>query len=1046
MATTKARYPFHSLDSLANVEKELIHKWKKREEKEKSKAYVLYDGPPFANGMPHYGHLLTSFIKDTFSKYHSMLGKTVKSKFGWDCHGLPAEMQASKELSISSKKEIEEYGVGKFNKKCADLVLKYTQEWRDYITRQGRIVNFEDEYKTMDLSYSESVIWAFKELFKKGLIYESMRVMPYSWACETPVSDFETKMDNAYRKKESKSVTIAFKLKDSIEGIQGDVFILVWTTTPWTLPSNLAIAINSDLEYAFISKGDKHYILASGCLEKYKEKLGNDVVKLISGATLKGLNYEPLFEYFKNSPGAFKILEADFVSLEEGTGVVHIAPGFGEEDHELCLKNNIDMVCPVDSAGKFTNEVSDYAGVHVFQANDDIIKNLKSRDILIKVEQYIHNYPYCWRTDTPLIYKAVSSWYIKVTEIKDKIIKNNEKINWVPSHIKHGLFGNWLKNARDWSISRNRYWGCPIPVWKSDDPRYPHIEVYGSIKEIEDAFDVKIDSLHKDFIDSLTKPNPKDPTKQSKLRRVPEILDCWFESGSMPFAQLHYPFENKKAFAKMFPADFVVEYLSQTRGWFYTMLVISTALFDKPPFTNCLCHGVILGEDGQKLSKRLGNYIDPMQLFDDVGADSVRLFMLSSSLMKGQEMPLSKHAIEEKYRNVIKPLYNAYNFFAMYANADVIKGVYDINISDKKNILDRYIISKCIQAVDQVRTAMDAYDTVLAVSAIESFIEVLTNWYIRRSKARFWCSEISKGKVDAYNTLFTVINVLCKICASIIPFTADHIFSSIIMDSDVSVFDYDFPNLDQYDSDLINDMEKVRDACTVALRIRNNLGIRVRQPLSKVVFVGIASEDYLSEDLKNIILDEINVKKWESIDKSEIENFASFDIKLNLSQIAKKLPNRVQDIIKDTKNGNWKKVGETKVHVSGEILNIGEDCDVILIPKNTTNSMSVGDGLVILDEVITDQLLKEGIARDVVRFIQNIRKERGFLLSDKIELELYSEDRTIIDAMDEMREYIARQVLAETLSVVDSADTHRKWSGSFNINNGGLIMYNIKSH
>ncbi len=1042
MPSTKARYTLHSLDSIADVEKALIKKWKKNKVRDGVKSYVLYDGPPFANGMPHYGHLLTSFIKDTFIKYHSMLGKVIQSKFGWDCHGLPAEMHASKELGISSKKEIEEYGVNKFNKKCASSVLTYTKEWRDYITRQGRIVNFEDEYKTMDLSYSESVIWAFNELFKKGLIYESMRVMPYSWACETPVSDFETKMDNAYRKKESKSITVAFKLNERVDGVEGEVYLLAWTTTPWTLPSNLAIAINAKLIYVCASKGGRNYIIAQGCIGRYKEIVG-DVVKTIPGSALKGLGYEPLFGYFKDAANAFKVLDAEFVGTDDGTGIVHIAPGFGEDDSELCSKNYIGMVCPVDSTGKFTDQVQDYKGLQVFDANELIIRDLKKRDLVIKVEQYTHNYPYCWRTDTPLIYKAVSSWYLKVTAIKDKMIKNNEKINWIPSHIKDGLFGNWLKNARDWSISRNRYWGCPIPIWKSDDPNYPHMEVYGSIKEIEEAFDVKVSDFHKDFADSLVRPNPKDPTGLSKMRRVPEILDCWFESGSMPFAQLHYPFENKKLFQKSFPADFAVEYLSQTRGWFYTMLVISTALFKEPPFLNCLCHGVILGEDGQKLSKRLGNYVDPMELFDEVGADSVRLFMLSSTLMKGQELVLSKQAIIEKQRNVIKPLYNAYNFFALYSNADGIRGLYNTNISDKKSILDKYILSKCIDTAKRVLSYMDAYDTISAIHALEGFVEILTNWYIRRSRERFWCSEISIGKVDAYNTLFTVMSIICTVCAPVIPFAADHIFSSISMDDDVSVFDASFPKLGKYDEKLIRDMEKVRDACGAALRIRNNLGIRTRQPLAKVIFVGIAC-DYLSDELKNIVLDEINVKKWENVDKSEISEFADFDIKLNLSEIAKKMPQKVQEIIKGVKVGDWRRVGENKVQVSDVFLQVGEDCEITLIPKNPNNSISIGDGLVVLDENITEPLFKEGLVRDVVRFIQNIRKESGFFVIDRVELELYSSNKDTKDAMNEMSAYISKQVLASQLRLPQSESESKHWLNSFEISNGSIVKYNIR--
>ena len=574
--------------------------------------FILYDGPPFANGLPHYGHLLTGFIKDLFTRYQTMKGKKVDRRFGWDCHGLPAEMHVEKMLNISGKFAIQEYGIEVFNNHCKESVLKYTSEWKYYLKRQSRWVDFNASYKTMDRDYMESVIWAFKKLYKKGLIYQSVKVMPYSWTCETPISDFETRLDNSYRQICSKAVTFRLLLKNGEKIIKRCklIFLAVWTTTPWTLPSNLAVAVGKDIHYLVVRKNDIAIIIAKNLFSKYKKELSNNVVKKITGDNLIGLYYYPPFNYFKRHRNAFKVLDADFVETKSGTGIVHIAPGFGEEDYSLCNDHNIKFVCPVDNSGKFISPITEYVGIHVFETNDDIIKRLKILNLWIKTEQHLHNYPHCWRSDTPLIYKSVSSWYLKVKLIRKEMIENNNQINWMPNHIKKGLFGKWLLNAKDWSISRNRFWGCPIPIWKNDDPKYPYIEVHGSIREIEKSFSTKVENLHRPFIDNLVKFNPKDFTGKSKLRRVPEILDCWFESGSMPYAQVHYPFKNRVWFKNRFPADFVVEYLAQTRGWFYTLMVLSTALFSKPPFLNCICHGVIFSENGKKLSKRLKNYPD----------------------------------------------------------------------------------------------------------------------------------------------------------------------------------------------------------------------------------------------------------------------------------------------------------------------------------------------------------------------------------------------------------------------------------------------------
>ncbi len=799
---------------------------------EKNNEFVFYDGPPFANGLPHYGHLLTGYIKDIFARYQTQKGKKVERKFGWDTHGLPVEMEVEKELGVSGQIAIKEFGIEEFNAACRTSVMKYAGEWKNYVSRQGRWVDFDNGYKTMDVNYMESVLWAFSELYKKGLMYEDLRVVPYSWACQTPLSNFETRMDNAYRRKESKAVTVKFELENTPESLaqvgicnadlmfaskskeemnikvgvtnpdllQPRVFLLAWTTTPWTLPSNLALAVGKDIDYVAIKNTNETYILAESCVEKYKKEFGEfEIIKKIKGQELLGLNYKPLFSYFtthekvQNNKQVFSILHGDFVSTEDGTGIVHMAPGFGEDDQLLCKANGIPTLCPVDEGGKFTSEMFDLEnlsikGRQVFETNDDIIKYLKAQGSWLKTEQYFHNYPHCWRTDTPLIYKAVPSWYVEVTKIRDQMVANNQQINWIPDNIKDGQFGKWLEGARDWSISRNRFWGCPVPVWKSNDPTYPRIDVYGSLAEMEKDFGrLPLDAegkvnLHRPFIDDLTRANPNDPTGKSKMVRVTDVLDCWFESGSMPYAQCHYPFENKEWFENNFPADFITEYLAQTRGWFYTLMVLSTALFGKPPFKNVICHGTILDENSQKLSKRLKNYADPLEIFAEYGSDAMRFYMISQPVMKGQELRIDKDgkAIRDTLRLAIKPLINAYNFFCLYANSDGIKAEKLINSASITNIMDRYILAKLKSAVLKIDAAMENYDTPTACNEFTGFFEVLNNWYIRRSRNRFWKSEIDEDKIQAYNTLYTVLLTMCEASAALLPFTAEKVWKDLV--------------------------------------------------------------------------------------------------------------------------------------------------------------------------------------------------------------------------------------------------------------------------
>ncbi|QKX01422.1 isoleucine--tRNA ligase [Wolbachia endosymbiont of Cruorifilaria tuberocauda] len=1029
----------------------------------KDNCFTFYDGPPFANGLPHYGHLLTGFIKDTFARYQTMLQKRVERRFGWDCHGLPAEMSAEKDLGISGRTEIERFGIKKFNDHCRASVMKFTLEWERYVNRQARWVDFHNCYRTMDKSFMESVMWAFKQLYNMGLVYESVRVVPYSWACETPLSNFETKLDNSYRKRTSKAVIVAFELLKNPQQFRQKCKLLAWTTTPWTLPSNLALAIGKDIKYCAVltnplvslqhlkSKsipesryqcartaesvgiavevnrrnlvGSEIYIFAESYLEKFISYCKQNGIEYencnirLKANDLIGLCYKPLFNYFKDIKNAFQVFVADYVTEEDGTGIVHAAPGFGEEDFYLCQSHSIPAVCPIDNSGKFTIEVPDLAGVHVFDANDLIIKKLKEQGNWFKTEQYIHNYPHCWRTDTPLIYRAMPSWYIAVTKFKEKMIELNKRVNWIPGHIRDGQFGKWLEGVHDWSISRNRFWGTPIPIWKSDDARYPRVDVYGSIAELEQDFNVKIGDLHRPFVDNLTRPNPDDPTKKSIMRRVSDVFDCWFESGSMPFAQVHYPFENQKWFEDNFPADFITEYMAQTRGWFYTLFVLSTALFNSEPFKNCICHGVILDIKGQKLSKRLNNYVDPMEFFDKYGSDALRFLMLSSSIVCGGSLLLDKEgkSIRDVLRNVIKPIWNGYHFFTMYANADEIKAKV---CKDYQSIIDCYMIAKCFEAVEKIQTSMSGYDSQQACKVIVDFFEVLNNWYIRSNRKRFWKSGLDQDKIDAYNVLYTVFYYILKAAAPLLPLITEAIWRGLEY-GEISVHLTDFPQLEKYDSRFIAKMDLVRKACNAALSIRNTFNIRIRQPLSGMVIYHKFFSGFLEDDYQKMIKAEVNVKNLKLVDK--LEGVASLELKLNFSLLGKKVPNKIKKLVQYVKKGKWRQIADGQIFLGDRsesyIVQKGEY--KLLLKANSEYSavFDNNEGIVTLNTEMDDDLILEGIARDVIRLIQETRKQANFHLSDKIMVMIKTENKKIREAVSEWSKYIKEQTLALSLEV-----------------------------
>ncbi len=975
-----------------------------------SNEYVFYDGPPFANGHPHYGHLLTGYVKDVIPRYQTLRGRRVERRFGWDCHGLPAELEAEQELEISGRAAIVRYGVERFNDYCRSSVLRYTEVWQEYVTRQARWVDFKNDYKTMDLSYMESILWAFKQLWEKGLVYEGYRVMPYSWAAQTPLSNFETRLDDSYRERQDPAITVRFALEPEA-GDPGPTDLLVWTTTPWTLPSNLAIAVGNEIDYAVFELAGRRVVLGEATVPKYQAQLASARrVGSIRGAELAGRSYAPLYPYFAGNPRSFRVLAADFVDTAEGTGIVHLAPGFGEEDLDVCNTAEIPVVCPVDIDGKFTAEVPDYAGQSVFAANRPIIRELERRGALWSESTYLHNYPHCWRTGEPLIYKAMSSWFVRVTALRERMLELNQQIRWVPEHIRDGQFGKWLEGARDWSISRNRFWGSPIPIWRSDNSQFPRIDVYGSIAELESDFGVRVDDLHRPGIDELVRPNPDDASGESMMRRVPEVLDCWFESGSMPYAQVHYPFENRDWFDKHFPADFIVEYVAQTRGWFYTLMVLATALFDRPPFLNCICHGVVLDEDGKKLSKRLRNYPNPEEMFETYGADALRWFMVASPILRGSDLQIDRegHALREVVRLVLKPIWNAYHFFCLYANAEEVEARFS---TESPHLLDRYILAKAREVVEGVGDDLDAYDIPGACARITAFIDALNNWYIRRSRPRFWCHEETPDPLDAYNTLYTVMHVLLRAASPLLPLLSEEIFRGLTGERSVHLCDW--PDTAELPSDppLVAVMDRVRDVCSAALALRRMHEVRVRQPLRTLTVAG-ADVAELSA-LSDLIRDEVNVKQVVLSD--EIDRYASFRLQVNARTLGRRLGEKMQQVIQSAKAGEWRRTDDGRVEVAGETLDEG-DFTILLEARQDLACQALGSNyaIVVLDLEIDEELEREGQARDVVRVVQQARREADLHVADRIHLVLeVPEDWQ--EALSRFGDYIAEQTLAVRL-------------------------------
>jgi len=996
-----------------------------------SNEFVFYDGPPFANGLPHYGHLLTGYVKDLIPRYQTMRGRRVERRFGWDTHGLPAELEAMSQLGLKTTEEIHELGVEKFNEACRSSVMQYTQEWRDYVTRQARWVDFDHDYRTYNPEYMESVIWAFKQLYDKGLIYEGFRVLPYCWNDETPLSNHELRMDDdVYQNRQDPAVTVGFTVTTAgpFEGAK----LLTWTTTPWTLPSNLAVMVGTDIDYVMV--GEERYIIAEARLSAYSRELGDDpqVVWRGKGSDLLELTYTPPFSYYAGRERAFRVVAADeAVTTTDGTGLVHSAGAFGEVDKEVTDREGIEPVMPVGKDGRFTEPVDEYAGMLVFDANLAIIDDLKTGGgkvtpgtVLLRRETYDHSYPHCWRCREPLIYKGVSSWFVAVTKFKDRMLELNQEITWVPEHIKDGQFGKWLENARDWSITRNRFWGSPVPVWRSDDPAYPRIDVYGSFEELERDFGTLPrdregnPNLHRPYIDELVRPNPDDPTGKSMMRRVPDVLDVWFDSGSMSYAQVHYPFENADWFEHHFPADFIVEYIGQTRGWFYTLHILASAIFDRPAFSTCVSHGIVLGSDGNKMSKSLRNYPNVYEVFDRDGADAMRWFLMSSPILRGGNLIVTEQGIRDSVRQVLRPLWNSWYFFALYANAANDGAGYTATTSTgATDPLDRYLLAKTRQYVEAMTEQLDHYEVANACDSTRAFLDVLTNWYIRRSRDRFWQDDVA-----AFDTLYTVLEVVCRVTAPLLPLTTEEVWRGLTGGRSVHLEDWPSADALPADDALVARMDQVREVCSATSALRKARTLRNRLPLSTLTVV-VDDPDSLRE-FEGIIADEVNVKQVRLV-AADSDEAAAYGVSQRLTVNARaagpRLGKDVQIAIKASKSGDWSVDEAGVVTAGGLVLQEGEyTLETVAGTDDTDSATGIlpGGGFVVLDTEVTPELAAEGLARDLVRAVQQARRNADLEVSDRISLAIAG-SAAVQDAARTHEALITRETLATSYVVAD---------------------------
>ena len=1022
------RPPFTEVAAQADfpqLEEQVLEFWEEHqtfvhsvESREEEKSFVFYDGPPFASGLPHYGHLLASIIKDVVPRFWTMRGYRVPRRFGWDCHGLPVENEAEQQLGLRSRRDIIDFGVDRFNESCRDLVLRFTGEWKQFIQRVGRWVDWSNQYRTMDVEFMESVWWVFKSLWDAGLIYEGFKSLAYCPRCATPLSNFE--VNQGYQETQDPSVTIRFNVVGE-ENTQ----ILAWTTTPWTLPSNLALAVGLDIDYVRVTMEDGEQLILAGTVhEKVLEKERERIVAVEPQPVdeLLHMHYEPLFDYFaeKVAEGAFRVVAADFVSTEDGTGIVHIAPGFGEDDYQLGVREGLTAVCPIDKDCCFTDEVGDYAGQFVKEADSPIVRRLRQRGQLFSESTIMHSYPFCWRCDSPLIYRTVSTWFVHVEKIKERMVAANQQIWWVPEHIKDGRFGKSLEAAPDWAVSRNRYWGTPLPIWRNEETG--ETLCIGSREELETLCGHTVDDLHKHVINGVELPGADDTV----LRRVPEVLDCWFESGSMPYAQNHYPFENADFVEANFPADFISEGLDQTRGWFYTLTVLAAALFDKPAFKNCIVSGMLLAEDGRKMSKRLKNYPEPSEMLDKYGADALRLYLLNSAALKAQEMRMTEVGIRESLRAVIIPLWSAYNFFVKYANVDEWSPAADSGSSSGRSNhhLDRWIISELQTLVHDINEEMEAYRLYRTVPAMVAFVDKLTNWYIRRSRRRFWKSENDEDKAAAYATLYEVLVQFVKSLAPVLPFITETIYQNLVRRvapaAPESVHLCDMPQAREAlrDFELEEQMQLAMQAVALGRSLRSKHNLRIRQPLQRLMLLppNERSKGELAE-MSDLIADELNIKDVVLVDDETSISKVSYKANFRLlgprfgkrmKEVAARISALTPEDVATLNGGGSIPVADGEIGIDDIEIQRREREDVVVA---VDNNLCVG-----LDIHLNAELIGEGRAREFVNRVQNMRKEAGLDVADRIRVWLHG-SAPVEESVEKHSDYISAETLAVDLQI-----------------------------
>ena len=1027
--------------SFVKAEHDVLDFWEKEnvfqqslEQSKDNPPYIFYDGPPFATGLPHHGHLVGSTLKDIIPRYYTMKGHYVQRRFGWDCHGLPIEHEIDKSLGMSASEAVEKLGMKGYNDECRGIVQRYTTEWRKTITRIGRWVDFDNDYKTMDPSFMESVWWVMKQLWEKDLIYRGVKVVPFSTALGTVLSNFEA--GSNYQDVQDPAVTVLFKIKDE------DAYLSAWTTTPWTLPSNLALCVNEKITYVKVHDAELNKViyLAQERLEAIRKQKSLEVISEHAGSELVGKKYEPLMPYFSEleAEGAFVVVADNYVTTEAGTGIVHQAPAFGEDDFRVLKANGITaLVCPVDLEGKFTDEVSDFAGVYVKDADKDIMRKLKEEGKLYIQEVYQHSYPFCPRSDTPIIYRTIPSWYVKVEQIKERIAANNQQINWVPEHIRDGRMGNWLDNAIDWCISRNRYWGTPLPIWINDvtDKRI----CIGSIDELEKYSGTRVEDLHREYVDELTFTLDGE---EGVYRRVEEVLDCWFESGSMPYAQLHYPFENQTLFEAGFPAEYIAEGLDQTRGWFYTLLVLSTALFDKPSFKNVIVNGIVMAEDGKKMSKRLQNYTAPDILMEEYGADALRLYLINSGLVKGEEQRFTDSGVKDMVRRALLPWFNSFKFLQTYAGIDHWKA--DTHHVVPENITDQWILSRLQSLKVNVSREMAEYKLYNVVPALFEFIEDLTNWYIRLNRSRFWVEEMTADKHAAYQTLYTTISELTVCMAPFAPFLAEHIYQELAVFAGDSATRHKSAHLCHYpnaDQDLIKPVleqavSRMQNIILLGRQKREQVKIKTKIPLPQLTIIH-ESQNMLDEiaRLQDYISSELNVKSIAY--STEEDKYITLFAKPNSPVLGKRLGkefNRYRQQIQDLDAAQLNALQDDGSITLGEESFSTEDILVFREAKEGTEALSNRFISIDMDCQLNEELIDEGLAREVINRIQKTRKDIGLNVTDRISIN-YTAGDALGRAIEKHKDYIARETLCTNFTQQDYASEH-----SFDVEGDALTL------